>query len=212
MNLRFSSRLNTLLTFFLLLAPCAAMSAGDKEDEGLIWALFLRPYCDVVQAGFADRTSSAYAAILRQHPEWEVTAEAAKKKYGDDPSWKSKPPAEQVLRDCARLEQFIVGRDTAPDSRLASPERTWKFLLASLRKGDKEGALLCLTVDTRETFEAMFLGMSAEQLREMADSFTGFQPLEKWSDTYQEVAITRGDRATIAQFVLLHGNWKLNQL
>lgn len=196
----------------LLLAPAAAMGADDEETKALVWALFLRPQCEVVQPGFAERTAAAYATVLKQHPKMVPAAEEAKRNYEKSSNGTSQPPTEQELRNCARLEEFIVGRNAAPDSRLASPESTWKFLLASLRKGDKDGVFLCLTVDTREMFESMFQNMSAEQLREVADSFTGFQPLEKWSETFQEVAIVRGDHATIAHFQLIHGNWKLNQL
>ena len=98
-----------------------------------------------------------------------------------------------------------------PDPRMASPEQTWQLFIASLKKGDVETALSCLTPGLQNRFRPVF-AQPPEKLRAMADSFTGFQVTGKMGGGMQEAIATRGQRAGTIHFVDVGGAWKISEM
>jgi hypothetical protein len=102
-----------------------------------------------------------------------------------------------------------------PDERLSSPERTWQHFLDSLRRGDSEGALACHTTRMHPMLRALFSRMSPGDMREMADTFTGFVATKTFGE-YAEYAVTRdvnGERRlALAYFVNTGGEWKIDSM
>ena len=103
----------------------------------------------------------------------------------------------------------------AADPRYASPDKTWALFIASAKKGDAAAMLACFTSDMRQKLQTLFTGMSAEQLRKMADSFVGFS-MNPGSGEGREAVVVRqsGDKNTagFAYFVNDGGEWKIQSM
>jgi hypothetical protein len=98
-----------------------------------------------------------------------------------------------------------------PDPRMASPEQTWQLLIASLKQGDAETALSCLTPGLQNRFRPLF-SQPPEKLRAMAESFTGFAISTKIDERTQEAIATRGQHAGMVYFVDVGGAWKISEM
>lgn len=81
-----------------------------------------------------------------------------------------------------------------PDPRMASPEQTWQLFIGSLRKGDAETALSCLTPALQNRFRPLLGSQPPEKLRAMAESFT------------------RGHQAGMIHFADVGGAWKISKM
>lgn len=119
----------------------------------------------------------------------------------------------EPLKSAAARYREMHGEALAKaDPRYASPEKTWRLLLESLRKGDVATAMSCLTAGQQNKFRALFEGSTPEQLRAMADSFTGFSLTGGYGDGMREAAVTRGKRAGFVNFVDVAGEWKIDEM
>ena len=98
-----------------------------------------------------------------------------------------------------------------PDARMASPQQTWELFIASLRTGDTETALSCLTPGLQNRFRPLF-AQPPEKLRAMADSFTGFAVTGKMGEGIQEAIATRGQHAGMIYFQNVAGAWKISEM
>lgn len=98
-----------------------------------------------------------------------------------------------------------------PDPRMASPEQTWRLFIGSLKEGDVETALACLTPAMQNRFRPVF-AQPPEKLRAMAESFTGFALTTKTGERMQEAIATRGQRAGMIYFVDVGGAWKISEM
>ncbi|MEP7156719.1 MAG: hypothetical protein ABI905_13150 [Betaproteobacteria bacterium] len=98
------------------------------------------------------------------------------------------------------------------DPRLAHPEKTWNLLIASLKTGDLDTAMTCLTPNMQSRFRPVFAKMTKDALREMADSFTGFAGGGSLGENMYEAYATRGTLAGSIQFVRENGMWRIAEM
>ena len=111
-----------------------------------------------------------------------------------------------------RQAAVVGGPDQPIDPRLASPEMTWNLLIASLKAGDIDTAMLCLTPNMQSRFRPLFTGMTKEALREMAESFTGFGGASPLGENAYEAYATRGTLAGSIQFQKANGMWRIVEM
>jgi hypothetical protein len=120
----------------------------------------------------------------------------------------------------ALAERYFSSRDVRyairpEDPQMQTPEGTWRLFLASLRAGDRAAALACFAPRMSETMGPLLEKMSARELREMADSFTGFSLMER-TDPFQEFGVTRNvkgvGRASVGSFLRTGKSWKIESI
>ena len=123
-------------------------------------------------------------------------------------------PANSALKVAAA--RFFASRgilaELQPDPRMATPEKTWQLMLASLRAGDSRAALRCMTPGLAARFRPHFEGATREQLRTMADSFTSFQLTAQFGEHREATVTTKDKRAGMVYFVNVAGAWKINEM
>ena len=98
------------------------------------------------------------------------------------------------------------------DPRLASPEKTWNLLIASLKDGDIDTAMLCLTPSIQRRFRPVFAPMTKDDLRKLAESFTGFGGVTSMGEDMYEAYATRGTDAGSIQFLEVNGMWRIAEM
>jgi len=98
------------------------------------------------------------------------------------------------------------------DPRLGTPEKTWNLLIASLKSGDIDSAMLCLTPNMQGRFRPLFTQMAKDALREMAESFTGFGGGSSMGENMYEAFATRGTHAGSIQFLKVNGMWRIAEM
>ena len=109
------------------------------------------------------------------------------------------------------LEEGHVNFATRADPRMSSPEKTWELFIASLKRGDLETAMACLTPGLQGKFRPSFARMPPDKLRSMADSFTKFSMTSNMGGV-QEAVVVRGKQAGMIYFVNEAGAWKINEM
>lgn len=100
---------------------------------------------------------------------------------------------------------------TGPDPRMSSPEKTWALFLDSLRVGDLDRAMACLTPGLQGRFRPLFAAMSREELKVMADSFSPIRPATSFGK-YVEAFVSSNGNGGIVRFVDEGGTWKINEM
>jgi hypothetical protein len=126
------------------------------------------------------------------------------------------PPAGPTnpLRTAAArfFKERKISLKTEADPRMASPQNTWNLFIASLKSGDLDAAMTCLTLGMQAKFRPVFTQMPPEKLRNMAESFSGFAMSANMGDGMQEAMVVRGKRAGLIYFVNVGGAWKINEM
>lgn len=103
-----------------------------------------------------------------------------------------------------------VSRDTQPDSRMSTPEQTWNLLIASLKSGDLDTAMACLTPGQQAKFR-WWTQTPPGKLRSMAESFTAFSMSADMGEI-REAVVIRGKQAGMVYFVNVGGAWKISEM
>ncbi|HZF18139.1 MAG TPA: hypothetical protein VE008_00375 [Burkholderiales bacterium] len=103
-----------------------------------------------------------------------------------------------------------VGRDTQPDSRMSTPEQTWNLLIASLKSGNLNAAMACLTPGQQAKFR-WWTQTPPDKLRSMAESFTAFSMSADMGEI-REAVVIRGKQAGVVYFVNVGGAWKISEM
>lgn len=102
-----------------------------------------------------------------------------------------------------------------PDKRFASPEKTWEYLINSLKQGNAEAALSCLTPRLKEKFRGLFSKMPSDEMNQMAKSFSGFSRT-KDSGSMNEYVVLRHvggrDMMGFIYFINSSGEWKIDEM
>jgi hypothetical protein len=120
-------------------------------------------------------------------------------------------PAHPLRVAAARfLEQRKVSLPSA-DPRLSTPEKTWSLLIDSLKRGDIETAMSCLTPGQQAKFRPLWTHMAPSELRSLAESFTGFV-ISSDKGEIREAFVSRGKRAGLIAFVNQGGEWKIGEM
>src|SRR5262249_7303034 len=121
-------------------------------------------------------------------------------------------PVMSVARVIAKEHRITF---PSPDTRMATPEKTWQLFIASLRASDPKAALGCFTSNMRSKLEMLFSKMTTEDMRRMAESFTAFSMQEGDGDMREAVLVrTIGERknAGFAYFVRQSGEWRIDSM
>jgi len=103
-----------------------------------------------------------------------------------------------------------VSRATQPDSRMSTPEQTWNLLIASLKNGDVDTAMACLTPGQQAKFQ-WWTQTPPDKLRSIAESFTAFSISADMGDM-KEAIVVRGNQAGMVGFVNVGGAWKIDEM
>ena len=134
-------------------------------------------------------------------------------------------PAEYVSDEQWEKFKWYIGRGipfksigSPPDPRFSSPEETWELYKNSLKLGNFDTALQCLT-QSRAKQEAKVMGLlGKDQMREIAEAMQPIQKITQDEETAkyrirrtEEVNGELVDITYYVYFVNLLGNWKINQ-
>jgi hypothetical protein len=192
----------------LLCYPAAAPAVPGEE---IFWTLMMRPSCVKNLAGFETGSREIYQQWRAKHAETVARMESQAKPLE---ATAVRPDQVEELRvQCEQLLGYMKNDVLPADPRLASPEGTWKALIAALRAGDKIAAADCFIGSAKETYVSLIQRLTPAQMAEMADSFTGFQVMENAAvGKYREAAVVRGNAAGIATFIKTNRGWLITQL
>jgi DNA-binding beta-propeller fold protein YncE/tetratricopeptide (TPR) repeat protein len=126
------------------------------------------------------------------------------------------PPAGPTHPLRAAAARFVKERKislkTEADARMSSPQNTWNLFIASLKSGDLDTAMSCLTPGMQVKFRPSFTQMSPEKLRNMAESFSGFSLSASMGQGMREAVVARGKRVGFIYFINVGGAWKINEM
>lgn len=111
------------------------------------------------------RDNAANLAELERHtifgPPYRDRLTAASKP--SPASW-----ADDLNEYCDAIAQRELGqKPSGPPA--ATPQQTWDSFTAALRRADKASALLCVSLEIRSQYRAMFDGMTSKAMQAMAD-------------------------------------------
>lgn len=146
--------------------------------------------------------------MIKASPEYLYGLQKSQKYYEQStPNDKQK-----AQKHCDNMFANFKEHQKGPDQRFSSPEKTWTLFTNSLKAGDKETVVQCLSGRARENLSAFFKSSDVDKLREMGNSFTGFSLLEPMGE-FQEAAVSRSNgKAGIVMFLEKSGNWKINDM
>jgi hypothetical protein len=124
------------------------------------------------------------------------------------------PGAANPMRAAAArfFKERKISLNTRPDPRMSSPEKTWKLLIASLKSGDLDTAFACMTPGLQARFRPAFTQSPPDELRAMAESFSGFSISANIGGDIQEAVVVRGKQAGMIYFMKVGGAWKINEM
>jgi hypothetical protein len=103
-----------------------------------------------------------------------------------------------------------VSLNTQADPRMSTPEQTWNLLIASLKSGDLDTAMACLTPGQQAKFR-WWTQTPPDKLRSMAESFTAFSMSADMGEI-REAVVIRGKQAGMVYFVNVGGAWKISEM
>lgn len=99
-----------------------------------------------------------------------------------------------------------------PDPQFASPEKTWERYLATLRRGDRQAALECLTSHARDKFAPLIKGAPKQELQEMGNAIKHLRVTSRFGDFVEATAVTHDGHAGIITFENRDGEWKISEM
>jgi hypothetical protein len=102
-----------------------------------------------------------------------------------------------------------------PDKRFDSPEKTWEYLMTSLKQGNVEAALSCLTPPLKGKFKGLFSKMSSSEMNQMAKSFSGFEKTKDLGGMNEYVVLRHAggrDMGGFIYFINSFGEWKIDEM
>lgn len=112
-------------------------------------------------------------------------------------------------------ERGIRGPSAAADARYASPEKTWTAFLGAAKAGNAAAMLACLTSEMQRKLEPLLRQMSRDELRAMAESFTGFA-LQGGDGQFREALVVRQQKERrmggMITFFNDGGGWKIAEM
>ena len=119
----------------------------------------------------------------------------------------------QEMRDakknCDEIFANMEAKLEPADDRFSSPEKTWALFLRSLKSGDKVTIAKCLSGRAQQNFASFFENRNKTQLKEMGESYTGFQIMGDMGEL-QDAMVTRSNgRAGVILFAKQGSNWKI---
>ena len=111
------------------------------------------------------------------------------------------------------VKERNIDLNTRSDPRMASPEMTWNLLIVSLKSGDVDTAMACLTPNMQSKFRSLFTQSLPDRLRAMAESFSGFSMSgSSMGAGIREAVVVRGKQAGMIYFQDIGGAWKISAL
>ncbi len=108
---------------------------------------------------------------------------------------------------------------TPVDARLSSPTATWALFLKSLREGNRDDAVTCLTSRARRNFRPIFEKASRADFIKYADfdeALSGFDPPETPTELGEfQWAFARtkdGNGGDVTFWKNYRGEWKISEM
>ena len=174
--------------------------------------------CSNLSREYEDKTSKVFAKwqnsapklieMLKASPEYLHALNRVKK----ETIKRSTRYTVKAQKNCDQILTSFKEQLEGPDEKFSSPEKTWTLFIESLKKGNKEVIVQCLTGQARQNLSSFFINSDETKLREMGNSFTGFELSERMG-LYREAAVSRSDgRAGLIYFLENAGNWKISSM
>ena len=146
--------------------------------------------------------------MLESSPEFV----AYKKLSEDRKNEVSTKDVQRAEEDCEEYRSAIVEHLDGPDSRLASPQKTWDLFIDALKTGNIDLALVCLTGNAKKKFLSAFGNSDISSLKKFGESFVQFELTGEYGDFQEAVTSRSNGRAGFMYFVETAGNWKISEM
>ncbi|MGE5139253.1 MAG: ankyrin repeat domain-containing protein [Rudaea sp.] len=213
-------------------APEKEMVGNAEDLQSVAFALMYKQICDARLPGFREKYGAAYtgwrsrnAAVIAQvegrdefrtmSTRMEAEAAASRPSTGgaDARRREADERALQTLCEGELAVQFDKTYGSAPNSRFASPEKTWENYLAALRLGDRPAAVKCLTSTARDKFLPFITQASADQLSKMGNTVKALRLTgTRFDGIVEATAVSHDGRAGPVLFENVGGEWKISDM
>lgn len=210
-------------------APAGLVQVSADDFQAMNMVLLTKESCDRNLPGFKENSAADYLAWRKRYAPLIAQIEnspgfkenIARTRQGESERSRAVSPAmeqrdlkllEEVCEDFV-LDQLAKEPNAGPNPNLANPELTWKHFMGSLRTGDRDAALSCLTSTARSKFRGLIKTESEDFLRSMAESIKTFQITMQISDDLVEgFAAHQNGKGGMIYFQNKNGEWRISEM
>lgn len=201
----------------IMISPHLSIAVNKWEMISIVKTVGHKYQCDLLIKGFKERTQRDYYIWRKEKGKiiksFEESSNYSRMIVRINAKVLNEKENNELISTCKLLEKQLAKINDKPDSRLNTPQSTWKLYLASLQVGDKKTANKCLTGVAKQKWGNVLSRLNLSQMRKLSNSINEFKISSLNSDNFAEAVVTKHDgHAGFVYFSKYRNEWKINEM